>query len=267
MSKINLTIIIPTLNSYKIIGKLISSLKQQKFKEWNVLFVDGQSKKKHKSYLKNVCRQDKRFKYVHQKNNTKGIYDAMSYGMKIVDPRHWIIFMGSDDYFPNKLSISKLIEVLEEKNNKYDIFDVLFCRCVYINNNKRIRVSSFSENSFSRIYTNIEIRKKLFWGSSPPHQGTVLSPSVRKINQKFSNEYKLAADLDYLLELSKKSNIRFKSSSIELSNLGSNGVSNKETFQRLFEVIKVYFKYFKLLFIIPFFSRYIKRILSKFTKT
>ena len=63
MSKINLTIIIPTLNSYKIIGKLISSLKQQKFKEWNVLFVDGESKKKHKSYLRNVCRQDKRFKY------------------------------------------------------------------------------------------------------------------------------------------------------------------------------------------------------------
>ena len=146
MSKINLTIIIPTLNSYKIIGKLISSLKQQKFKEWNVLFVDGESKKKHRSYLRNVCREDKRFKYVHQKNNTKGIYDEL--WMKLI--LHIDNIYGSDDI--NKLSISKLIKVLEEKIlNK--MFLMSFCRCVYINNKKELEVFSVTLiQEFTQIF-------------------------------------------------------------------------------------------------------------------
>ncbi len=264
MNETNLTIIIPTLNSYKIIGKLIISLKNQKYKKWKVIFVDGNSISAHKKYLKNICFKDKRFNYVDQEKNSKGIYKAMSYGMKIADPNDWIIFMGSDDYFSNDLSLSKLLDELKQKNRKKNYFDVLFCRCRYIKNGKRGRLSSFSEFSSSKIYTNIQIRNNLFWGSSPPHQGTVIGPRARIANKKFSDKYKLAADLDFLLELTKNTKIRFKSSNIELSILDSNGVSNKETFNRIYEVIRVYLKAYNLLFLIPLFSRYLRRILSKF---
>ena len=46
-------LIVPTLNSYKILPKLIKSLKNQSFDNWNIIFVDGDSSSKHKKWLIN----------------------------------------------------------------------------------------------------------------------------------------------------------------------------------------------------------------------
>ena len=38
-------IIVPTLNSYKILNNLVNSIKSQTWKNWKVFFIDGGSTK------------------------------------------------------------------------------------------------------------------------------------------------------------------------------------------------------------------------------
>ena len=53
--KPKILIIVPTLNSYKILQKLIDSLHNQTYKKWRLIFVDGKSDINHKKWLmKNV---------------------------------------------------------------------------------------------------------------------------------------------------------------------------------------------------------------------
>ena len=51
---ISILIIVPTKNSTKFLGKLVSSLIDQEDPNWRVIFVDYNSEKYHKDYLINV---------------------------------------------------------------------------------------------------------------------------------------------------------------------------------------------------------------------
>ena len=57
----NLVIIVPTLNSYKLLDKLVNSLISQNNKNWRVIFVDGKSSLEHINYLKRLNQNDSRF--------------------------------------------------------------------------------------------------------------------------------------------------------------------------------------------------------------
>ena len=158
MSQIKLTIIIPTLNSYKIIGELIDSLKKQTNKNWEAIFVDGNSNDKHKNYLRAICSNDKRF-YLFEEKKIKGIYLAMSYGMQKVNPKNWILFMGSDDKLSDNYVLEKIIKELNVNSQSKKKFDVLFCKCRYIKGKKMSRISSFSKRSNSKIFSSKEIKE------------------------------------------------------------------------------------------------------------
>ena len=263
MSQIKLTIIIPTLNSYNIIGELIGSLKKQTNENWEVIFIDGNSNDKHKNYLKAICSNDKRF-YLFEESKVKGIYPAMSYGMKKVNPKNWILFMGSDDKLSDNYVLEKIIKELNINSQSKIKFDVLFCKCRYIKGKKLGRMSSFSIKSNSKIYLSKEIKDVIFWGSCPPHQGTIIGPKGRKLNLSFSPEFSLAGDLDYLLCLTKQLNLKYKSLDLEISLLESDGISNKQTYKRISEVVKIYKKFYGFLFFVPLFLRYLRRIISKY---
>ena len=62
----SIKIIVPTLNTYLILPKLINSLKIQTWKDWNLLFVDGDSTKKHFNWIKNSCLSDSRLNLIKQ---------------------------------------------------------------------------------------------------------------------------------------------------------------------------------------------------------
>ena len=57
------SIIVPTLNSYKILKNLVNSIKSQTWHEWEVVFVDGGSSEKHINYLKDYAIKIKVFFY------------------------------------------------------------------------------------------------------------------------------------------------------------------------------------------------------------
>ena len=63
MKEINILIIVPTLNSYKLLNDLIKSLKQQSFKNWKLIFIDGGSDLNHIEFLKENSKKDKRISW------------------------------------------------------------------------------------------------------------------------------------------------------------------------------------------------------------
>ena len=91
------SIIIATLNNEDTIEKTISSLKVQKFKDYEIIIVDGGSKDKTLGIISN---QDlKNIRVIKQIN--QGIYDAFNLG---IDNSRGdiIIFLNADDFFSNE---------------------------------------------------------------------------------------------------------------------------------------------------------------------
>ncbi len=245
----NFLLVVPTLNSYKLLPKLIDSIKSQLFKDWRVIFIDGESGSDHKNFLKNICKKDSRFEYIDQNKSSKGIYGAMNEGFRRVKKDEWMIFLGSDDWLASNdvlMNISKL-NISPEK------YHLLVARAVYLDENSKI-----SRKSFFKYFKNFKL--SLFIGSTPAHQGTCFSFLLK--DHLYNEEYKLAGDLEYFLRISKFNNLRVQLTEKIIANMSNGGVSQKDWFLRLREVILIYLKYFRLLFFIPLFGRYLIRFKS-----
>ncbi len=259
-------IVVPTLNSYENLEKLISTLKMQESKDWRVLFIDGLSSKKHKSFLKNICNKDKRFTWENQSPKESGIFGAMNIGFQRALPEEWLLFWGSDDWLPSQYSLSKTLKKLTEVKHLQDDLDIFICNARYYSNTKK-RISRLNyfikKNTFLGYYT---YKFLLFLGRTPPHQTTFLSQNARKKINKYSRNYKLSADLNYFLKLSNFEKIKIYNYNFELLYLSEGGISSIERNTRLKEVLKAYFEEFSFLSIFPFLLRYLFKIITKLSK-
>ena len=112
MIETNLLIIVPTLNSHKLLPRLIESLQKQTFKNWRVIFIDADSSKKHINYLKKIKASDIRFSWETQEKNKFGIYGAMNQGINYAKKSEWVLFWGSDDWAVNKNSFSEIVKTI-----------------------------------------------------------------------------------------------------------------------------------------------------------
>ena len=54
-TKVSFLMIVPTLNSYKELDKLVTSLKSQTYKQWRTVFIDGDSSSDHKEWINSCC--------------------------------------------------------------------------------------------------------------------------------------------------------------------------------------------------------------------
>ena len=132
-------IIIPTLNSYKQLITLINSLEKQKYKNWRVLFVDGDSNKDHKDFLKETIKSYPRFTYINQRSNSKGIYGAMNDGIEYSKNYDFVLFWGSDDFCSNVDVFGKITKLINQHGNKMP--DIITLKASYLSesNNKLLK--------------------------------------------------------------------------------------------------------------------------------
>ena len=113
------------------------------------------------------------------------------------------------------------------------------------------RLSYFTEKESN--YNSARYKTQLFFGSSLPHQATIFLPKVRKRNLKYNLKFKLAADLEYFLKLSEFKDLNFKTYKNKIVSILDNGVSSKKHLIRTYEVVTLYFKYFRFLFFVPYY--------------
>lgn len=103
------SIIIPTLNAEKDIQKCINSVLNQKFVDYELIFIDGGSTDGTLEILYNIPKEYK-FKIVNQ--NSIGIYQAMNLGLEHASGK-WIYFLGADDYFSSSETLLKVSKFAE----------------------------------------------------------------------------------------------------------------------------------------------------------
>tara|TARA_B100000965_G_scaffold233921_1_gene195929 strand:- start:10611 stop:11402 length:792 start_codon:yes stop_codon:yes gene_type:complete len=263
MDKPSIFIIVPTLNSFKILPKLVQSLNAQTNKDWRVLFVDGNSDKKHREYLKTTCSTNSKFEWIVQSSNN-GIYGAMNHGFSFASQNEWVLFLGSDDWLSSRHSFSEFFNLLDRFHDMNP--DLIISRAQYVDteSGELGRVSTFETSKGIYTYNNKSFRKKLFLGSSPPHQGTFYSKKTISFLQKFDENLTLVSDLDSFLRISKYRDLNVLAFDNLMILMSKGGKSGQQTLRRTKEVIEVYLRHFNILFFIPFVLRYFQRAVSLF---
>ena len=257
---IKFSIIVPTLNSYKVLINLVDSIKCQTWNNWQVVFIDGESNQKHINYLKELCNKDKRFSFYKQLKSNKGIFGAMNQGIELIDKNNWLLFLGSDDRLLDKYILEKLnmkINSLEFKN-----IDLLICRGKYFDINKNIfrREAYFINKKGDSFLNSNDYKRLIFKGLTPPHQTTLFNANSKIMSNRYIDDYKIAGDLEFFCRITKYKKLSILNSSFDIIQISTGGVSDTKHLLRLKEVIKCYLKYFKFRFILPFFSRYLNRL-------
>lgn len=108
------SIIVPCYNCEQTIEKCIKSIKNQSFKNFEVLLIDDGSTDNTSQIIKKNIQQDNRFQYHYKENG--GVYDARNYGLEKIKGEY-ISFIDSDDHV-EKDFIKLLLEAIQKNNVK-----------------------------------------------------------------------------------------------------------------------------------------------------
>tara|TARA_B100000212_G_scaffold339727_1_gene318770 strand:- start:808 stop:1623 length:816 start_codon:yes stop_codon:yes gene_type:complete len=267
MTDLKLLIIVPTLNSYKILWRLINSLEIQTYQNWRVIFVDGHSSSDHISYLNNLKDKDSRFLWVTQEVKNKGIYGAMNQGVQYAKNDEWILFWGSDDWAANKNTFKIIVNKINSFKKVKPYLLISNARYYDIKNFKFKRKSNFSIFSNFSFFYNITFNSTffnllMFLGNVPPHQGTLFSPNALQDKNIFNQKLYIAADLYYFLYASTLKGIKINLLNEEIVIMGTGGYSNNFTLKRIKEVFYSYKQSYSFFAFLPFCLRYFKRFIS-----
>ena len=262
-SSVSILIIVPTLNTYHLLGRLVKSLQIQRCQNWRLVFVDGDSCFEHCKSLDYFCYSESRCSWISQDPCQLGIFGAMNQGFAIAKPNDWLLFWGSDDWAANPAVIGAAIGALKVYSNSQA--DLLICNGRYVNptTGKLGRSTSFNHSlTTKRIFCSRDYRRAMMLGSTPPHQATLIGPGARARLARYADGFRLSADLDYFLQLSRFNDLRVQVLDLELVHMSSGGISGQQTQRRLQEVRHAYQRAFGWLWWFPFIARYVRRFFS-----
>jgi len=172
------SIITPVLNSKEKLKKTIESIKKQKFNDYEIIVVDGNSNDGTKEYLKNES-------YIHKyiSANDCGIYDAINKGIKASEGIYINTINAGDVYCS-----SNSLQIIKNYFDKYDELSFVF--------------GAVKKN---KIYYKYE-PKKMIWSFNfyPAHSGGFFVK--KKVHQEiglYNLKYSCSSDYDFFWRLIK----------------------------------------------------------------
>ena len=191
------SVVITNYNHEKYIGKCISSVLNQTFKNFELIIIDNSSSDNSLQIIKSF--KDRRIKIFKIKNGGI-IAKSRNLGIKKSKSR-WIAFLDSDDFWYKKKLETVKKKILENKNNH-----------VYTNNEK-FRFEKLKKIQISRSNEKFNFGKKNFFrelilnGNKLSLSATAVDRNfLKKNNILFSEKrnYVTAEDYDFWLNLAKK---------------------------------------------------------------
>ncbi len=231
------SIITPTSNSDKYLNDHLNSVRLQKLKDLEHIFIDNKSEDDTLKILKKY-KKDAPFSVKIYSRKDSGIYHAFNKGLDCSKGKI-ITILNSDDFFSNQNILHNVKKKFEESNCDFLYGDISIVSRDKIN--KKIR------NWKSKYIQNGEFYKV-------PHPSFFLKKKFKENNNlKFNTKYKIASDLDFIIRCFKKSN-NFYYFNKELVRQRSGGTSQKilNIFKSNFEVYKILYSnniYNKLFFL------------------
>ena len=139
MTKIS--IIIPVYNGEKYIEKCLDSIKNQTFKDYEVLIINDGSKDNTKKLIEKYL-NDKRFKLFNRTNH--GIGASRNFGLD-ESSGEYICFIDSDDYVDKKY-LEKLYNKILKEN-----LDIVVCN--YIELSEELNIEKFRRYTEERKFS------------------------------------------------------------------------------------------------------------------
>ncbi len=161
-----ISIIIPTNNSENTIKDTLGSIKNQIFKNYEIIVIDKRSTD---NTIK-IIRKEKLKSRIYIGRDT-GIYDAINKGI-LKSKGSIISILHSDDYYYDKYTLLNVAESFYENN-----VDIVYGNLLYVKKNNK--------NFVIRYWRSSTFKKNLFMkGWSPPHP-TFFCTKKAYINEKF----------------------------------------------------------------------------------
>jgi len=219
-----ISIITVSYNSGATIRKTIESVNKQDYENYEHIFIDGSSDD-------NTCELIKKFskKHILISERDDGLYDAMNKGLENATG-DIICFLNSDDFYAHKNVLREVVKKFQDNDA-----EVVISNIGYVDDN----------NNVSRIYKGIGFKKwQCKYGFIPPHLGTFLSSMTVKAVGKFSLDYQIASDFDYLLRVFhntsetkvaelNKITLYMTEGGLSTKNLNSNWIISKDIYKSL----------------------------------
>jgi glycosyltransferase involved in cell wall biosynthesis len=259
----SIVVVVPTLDSYLLLPRLVASLQQQTWPHWRVMFIDGPSQPAHRRWIEDLCALDPRFQWRPQDPTEPGIFGAMNRGFALAShPEDWLLFWGSDDWAASPQVFEKIVNVLQAAWSRGGDTDLLVATARYVKPTDAAAVTPPTLGRRSVFRWSHSFRRSLFLGSTPPHQASLIGPGARQHLARYASGFRLAADLDYFLQLSRWPDLEVECIELELVHMQSGGVSGREPRRRFQEVRLAYGRAFGWLWWLPYGLRYAQRLTS-----
>ena len=178
MSGIVFTIIIPCYNAERTIALTLDSILKQKFKNYEVIIVDGRS-------------TDRTLELIHSQLPTSiiisepdnGVYDAINKGIKRATGKY-IYVIGSDDQLYNENTLSEIASLTSANA------DIIYGNVQY-SNEQNLLVPDVHFSKWNRT---------IYWKNSLHQQGCFYKRDIFN-SLSFNSTYKILGDYDFHLFL------------------------------------------------------------------
>ena len=258
----SLLIVVPTLDSYALLPRLLASLQDQTWPHWRLLFVDGPSCESHRRWLEQCCAAEPRCSWSAQDPSEPGIFGAMNQGFAVStdpdNPIDWLLFWGSDDWAASPTVFAEVMAALATFTSQ-PLPDLLVCSGRYVQAGTLARPTVFHP---AALLDAAAYSRALLIGSTPPHQATLFGVGARRRLARYASGFRLSADLDYFLQLGRHRDLRVQCLDLELVHMAAGGISGQQTQRRLQEVRRAYRRVFGWRWWFPFMQRYLRRLAS-----
>lgn len=180
-----ISVVIPTYNSEKTLGRLLDSIKNQTYKNNEIVIIDGVSSDS-TSVIVEQYRESISY-YISEPDN--GIYDAINKGIKVASG-DLIVIAGSDDYFCNK----NVFEQISSAYNK-NSHDIYAGKTIFKNKN---HVDSYREDANYGIESLID-------GIPVGHNAMFVHKNVYIDVGLYDTSYKICGDAQWIHRAIRKS--------------------------------------------------------------
>jgi len=217
-----ISIITICFNSENSISETFHSIKNQSFKDYEYLLIDGGSKD---GTLNIAKKQDHISKIISEPD--KGIYDAINKGIKN-STGDIIGFLNSDDTFYDKNSLQHIVDAFDKDT------DCIFGDLIYTDKNDKVK----------RVWKGSAFKKGAFKkGWMPAHPTFYCRRSIYEKLGLYDDSFKIAGDFELMLRFLEKHNIRSKYIPRTLVNMKVGGASNNGLKSKL-DILKEEFRAF-----------------------
>ena len=221
------TVVTVVFNCENFIEDTILSVVNQSYRNVEYIVIDGGS-------TDNTVKVIDRYKsHIHYwvSEYDSGIYDAMNKGMHLAKG-DYILFLNAGDTFASSSTLKNIL--LELQKNP----DVLYGEAVFVNNEGQ-SLGLRSEVTPHRLPSHLTLRNFRF-GMLVCHQAFIAKRSIAPL---FNLEYRLSSDIDWEIQVLKKSQHILKSATPICTYLmGGASVQNlKRSWEERYQVLKSHF--------------------------